>query len=152
VNKYYFIAIVASIVSLLCFGSAGCFAEPLNIEGQRGPLTTPQFTELETVAEEYWAYRGVTLPLPVEVYAAPDDPEAAGRGEVGGNRLWIMEPYIPVRHPGWREERYWEKLELCLIYLHERGHNAGYGHETFQIMYDPWGTYKTPKCERWAQQ
>lgn len=144
-------AVIAAVIATMTWHAGGCAAEPLNIDGQRGPLTTPQFAELEVVAEAYWGAREVTLPLPVEVYAAPDDPEAAGRGEVGGTRVWIMEPYIPVMHPGRREERYWEKLDLCLIYLHERGHNAGFDHEIFPIMYNPWGFYKTPKCERWAK-
>jgi hypothetical protein len=102
---------------------------------------------LEPVAAAYWGQRGIALPTPVAVFLIASDPVEGGFGDDPGNRVWLPQQTVELR--GWSG-----RLELCEIYLHERGHNAGLSHESgYQIM-EPGGTplyHRSPlRCVHWA--
>lgn len=106
---------------------------------------------LEPVAQAYWAARGVELPEPVEVFAAANSPEDGGFAEEPGHRIWLTQQVLEYRGPSGRENQ-------CMIYLHERGHNAGLSHDSgYNIMSaNPWehwgiGAQLIPKCFHWAE-
>lgn len=131
------------LLALLAFISEAKAAQ--HLPGER-PATAPQFAELEYVAQAYWGNRGITLPANPEVFTVPDEPDAAARGELGGTRVWVTEGFLP--HHGLLAGG--ERYNLCILYLHERGHNAGFDHERFKIMYDAWST-NIPMCWKWAR-
>lgn len=99
---------------------------------------------LEPVAESYWGLRGVSLPVPVQVYYMGETPEGYAFGANPGPEVWLTHMLFT---------RY-ARTGLCHAYLHERGHNAGLSHESGLPIMAPremWTTY-TPKCDHWVLQ
>lgn len=98
---------------------------------------------LEKVAEEFWAYRGVTLPpRPELIEMVPEPGIAAARGDMPGRRVWIAPEFL-----------HGDRRYLCEIYIHERGHNAGLPHSsTYWIMEsgELWRHPIAPRCAKWA--
>ena len=145
------ISTIAALALLLFGGTAQANeAAVTHYDGER-PASAPLFTSLETVAASYWQARAVALPVPVAAMVAPESAlEAAGRGELGGPRVWIATSQIPSKGLRWSAR--WSMLvALCGTYIHERGHNAGLldGDPAWAIMGGQVGGVP-PKCEAWA--
>lgn len=143
--------ILSLIFVLLGSGAArASTADEPHFEGEW--VASPRLTTtLEAIAERYWSGRGVAPPTPVQLMIAPDASlEAAGRGELGGNKVWLAESLLPA--PGLRGYRRSAALvTLCEAFLHERGHNATLTHEAgWIIMAETTGLGAAPRCESWA--
>jgi hypothetical protein len=112
------------------------------------PIHRPMVESLEPVAEAYWAQRGVTLPTPVEVFVIAKTPAGGAFGDQPGSRVWLTQSVVELRGLAGRSF-------LCMIYLHERGHNAGLAHGSGDpiMAADPWEgmTEVVPKCFKWAE-
>lgn len=106
----------------------------------------PMIESLENVAISYWAQRGVIVPsTPPEIFVIANEPEAIARGEEPGNRIWLTQEMLELRGSN---GRVWQ----CIIYLHERGHNAGLVHNSGDSIMatDPPSRIIPPKCLKWA--
>lgn len=112
------------------------------------PIHLPMIESLEPVAEAYWMARGISLPLPVEVFLAATSPEMGGLADLSGRRLWLTQETVELRGLSGRSF-------MCMIYLHERGHNAGLVHNSGDpiMAANPWlGLSRVvPKCFTWAE-
>lgn len=115
------------------------------------PTRLPIIGQLEALAESYWADRGVTVPTPVEVFIVPPESDGGidiGYGDEPGRRVWLTEPLLVATHgPQYQDGR----AELCKVFLHERGHNAGLSHTSpFPIMYESAFILPPPRCMTFA--
>lgn len=145
-------ALVAIVLGALTF-TAGAQANPsaqVSYAGQHA--AAPRLVaELEAVAQAYWQTWGVALPASPQVWIAPDASlGAGGRGQQPGSQVWLSESeVVDLRAPGGWVARWSARVVLCDTYLHERGHNAGLGHDVGGVMGgEAAGT--PPRCEAWA--
>lgn len=148
-NRTY--AIWLTVLLLAAFASGFCAAKATAAPPIDRPTSSAMLSKLETVAQAYWGPRGVTPPLPVQVYRAADlGPEIVGRGEYGTGRLWVLDAVLDrLRLKG--DAGWAARVELCVIYIHERGHNGGLTHESgWTIMQPDAGGAEPPKCFKWA--
>jgi hypothetical protein len=104
---------------------------------------TETLTNLEQTAQAFWSQRDVTLPTPVELFRIPNTPDAVAYGDLNGKRVWLTAHLFKPRAAYVR----------CLVYLHERGHNAGLGHDApLTIMHaEIDGSMRVPKCLRFSR-
>lgn len=119
-------AVLITVIVLSCFRAAGCaraddWTPPT--EARAVPVRA-----LDEAAVAYWERRGVVLPEPVELFASWELGEhIVGRGAEPGNRVWLIPLLLTTKLAYAR----------CLVFVHERGHNAGLSHEApFPIMHD----------------
>lgn len=101
---------------------------------------------LEVVADEYWSVREVTPAPKVEAFLMPSESVVWARGTLGGNKVWLTEEMLS-------QWDFFSRETICIVYIHERGHNAGLEHDSgWQIM-NPLTAYEIvpPKCVRWAK-
>lgn len=134
--------ILGFIIGLMigCFiGEARAESVHEDIPGQR-QIVAPT---LEAVSDIFWARRGVYPPDPVELFVVPDEWVWSGRGELPpGHRVWMVRSLF----------RRTNAYGRCLIYLHERGHNAGLQHGVLPIMEPRLGrTLRIPLCLRYER-
>jgi hypothetical protein len=100
---------------------------------------------LEAVADSYWEVRGVTPAPKAIVFESGNDPETWAWADEGGDRIWLTEDMLSR----------WDiasRMDICIAYIHERGHNAGLTHESgWQIM-NPVTEYSVVphKCSKWV--
>lgn len=136
------IFLVAVILVLSCFRAPGCARAVVDLPTQQA-IYKPG---LEAIAVTFWERRGVSLPEPVELFVADslgaEGEGVSGRGEEPGRRVWMSPPMF------WSAFAYLR----CLIYIHERGHNAGLPHGILPIMAPEVNPDKLriPLCLRYA--
>jgi hypothetical protein len=142
---------LAALAALALIAPSLAQADDTEIPGfpTSAPVHLSMVESLEPVAEAYWALRGVTLPTPVEVFVIPDTPLGAAFGDEPGNRVWLTEELLEGRGSS-------QRIDLCVAYLHERGHNAGLAHGSGDpvMQASPWevpGEVVIPKCFKWAE-
>lgn len=140
-------AIFAVVLGLLVAGNARAAApEPMNQH-----ISPRLVRSLGWVARYYWNVRGIVLPG-VEVGwvdAAGVPPGAAAMAEDPGTRVWLSRGLLG---PGERETLL---TNLCIVFIHERGHNGGLGHDSgWLIMHTapPLLPGPPPICERWVRE
>lgn len=140
------LAIVASLIA-----PAGALATPhaaqWNLPEQHAIAVPPG---LEQVAVEYWSARGVPVPVNIELFTLPstdDEGAPAAQGELNGPRVWIQRKFLEYARQGFYQ------ADLCRLFVHERGHNAGLTHETPFPLMMPTGpdTTRVPRCHTWAR-
>lgn len=126
------------------------------------PLDFPILQGAVSIAEQYWASRGVSLPALGGVYELPEEEPFLNAGafsDLPGNRIWIAGWVL--QNLGRSVLRVSSRATFCYLVIHERGHNAGLRHSdavAFPIMAIPdevgpgfWRKEVAPRCWSWAK-
>lgn len=144
--RIYTALLLAVVLAGLLAGSARADVPPGEFPTDT-PLHLPMVESLESVAQSYWAARGIALPSPVEVFWLANRPDGGAFGEPG-YRVWLTPSFLGRRGIAARQD-------LCMAYVHERGHNAGLAHNSGDpiMKSDPWLglTEIPPKCFWWSE-
>lgn len=106
---------------------------------------------LDQVAAEYWGSRGLSLP-PLAAYLVSEEAEVEGagaEGTLGASGVWVTEWAINELLVG----QPWEvRAIFCVLWLHERGHNAGLTHHVgWAVMHEHAYFDPPPRCNSWAR-
>lgn len=138
-----FLAMLAAALAwlTLCGSASAAIVLPYNEPEAVREVRIPR--GLESVAQAFWSERGVALPPNPELLEMVAEPEAAGRGDMPGRRVWIAGEYLRG-----------SPITLCTVYLHERGHNAGLPHSGMYWIMDPaeiWTHIPPPRCVFWSE-
>lgn len=95
---------------------------------------------LEAKATQFWAHQGHKLPPLTAVGHYRNSSDEAARAEQPGTNVYL---HMPV----WRSLSWPMK---CTVWIHERGHNIGFGHSTIGVMV-PVLMQPTKTCRRFGR-
>lgn len=106
-------------------------------------------------ADAYWTSQGYVMPdVKIVSYSTPAVAGEQASADMPGTKIGFVRSYLAeVRSQMSRGfgQLPW-LIQLCVISVHERGHNLGFAHSTdpMNVMY-PTAAHGPEVCETWAQ-